>query len=169
MSVTASESWCNVKNADKRITVSVPYWGGEPNVDYSPRSCTVTIKAGTTFSKTVTVIQESDKANVSTGLYGEKVKISCAGETIKLPIDSNCISWNAKTDADWITLKVLDNATLQITATPRPDNVTSKRTATVVLTSDINYHVTESFGIEDTDPEVGSGNYGYDDGHSDWD
>lgn len=170
ISASASESWCSVQTSDAVISIRVEHWGQDPDKigleRYpSPRSCTVSLKAGTIFSKTITVVQESDAGLLQ---HSGKVMVNPAGETLKIDVETNCISWNAKTDTDWITLKVLDNSTLQITSSVRPDSVTENRKATVVLTSDVNSSTTSSFVIEEKDSQVSPGGYPYDE-HSNWD
>lgn len=167
--VSASESWPILRRENNIIYINVPYWGrdNDGNVP-APRSCTVTISAGT-FSQTAKLIQESDMAYAGPGLYGKTVMISPIGETIKLPISSNCISWTATTTADWITLKVLDKYNLEITSSAKPDNVTTKRTAEIKVGSSLNTKTSETVRIEESDPNVGPGNYGYGNDHSNWD
>lgn len=74
----------------------------------------------------------------------------------------------ATTSADWISVKALDNY-LEITSLPKKDVSASKRKAEVLVRSTINIKNAETVFVEDSDPQVEPGNYGYDDNHSNWD
>lgn len=166
--VSASEAWPIIYRVNNIVHIEVPYWGADEKGNVpSPRSCTVTIKAGQ-FSQTARLIQESDKATAGPGLHGKTVQISPMGETITLPVTSQCISWMATTSADWISVKALDNY-LEITSLPKKDVSASKRKAEVLVRSTINIKNAETVFVEDSDSQVEPGNYGYDDNHSNWD
>ena len=166
--VSASEDWPILRRVNNIVHISVPYWGADADGNVtSPRSCTVTIKAGK-FSQTAKLIQESDEAGVGPMLYGRVVSISPIGETISLPVTSQCISWTAATSADWLSVKVLDNS-LEITSSPKAESTTSKRKAEILVRSSINAKASETVLIEESDPMVDPGDYGYDDEHSNWD
>lgn len=167
--VTSSETWCKIKHAYHAFEISVDKYGRDEQGNLQPpRMAKVSITAGNIYKKTITVIEESDVAAISAELHGEALRISPAGETITQSILSNCFRWKATTDANWLTLKYIDNATLQITSSPRPDNVTTRRRAEVKLESVINYRITGSFIVEEADPEAHPGDYEYGE-HSDWD
>lgn len=166
--VSASEDWPILRREKNIVHISVPYWGADADGNAStPRSCTVTIKAGN-LSQTAKLIQESDAARVGPGLYGKVVEISPIGETITLPVTSQCISWTVDTSADWLSVKVLDNS-MEITSSPKVESSTSKRKAEILVRSTLNAKVSETVLIEESDPRVGPGDYGYDDEHSNWD
>lgn len=166
--VSASEDWPILRRVNNIVHISVPYWGADANGNVpTPRSCTVTIKAGE-FSQTAKLVQESDEARVGPMLYGQVVSISPIGETISLPVTSQCISWTATSSADWLTVKVLDNS-LEITSSPKAESTTTKRKAEILVRSTLNTRANETVLIEESDPKVGPGDYGYDDEHSNWD
>ncbi|MCQ2126521.1 MAG: hypothetical protein MJZ06_03655 [Bacteroidaceae bacterium] len=142
------------------------------NGDYDycqPRVCTVTIKAGSTYSHTLTVRQES-RVIMSTDLYGKSVFLDPAGETIQMFIRTNCISWTPSSDADWLSVKRIDNATLELSSTARKDSDMARK-ATVTVVSDLDSYTSTSrtsFTVADADVVLSGDDYGYGD-HIDWD
>lgn len=170
-------AWCRtniIKGQENNCELNIIVDGFEPrteNGDYDycqPRVCTVTIKAGSIYSHSLTVRQES-KVRMTTGLYGKPVLLDPAGETRQIYILTNCISWTPSTDADWLTVKRIDNATLELTSTARKDSGQA-RTTTVTVVSDLDSWSSTSrtsFTVADTDASLSGDDYGYGD-HIDW-
>jgi len=167
---TSDASWCHATVGPYALTISVD--DNEENLsshDYSvqPRSCTVTVKAGTVLNKTITVYQEA-LTIISTGLYGATVYLSPAGETKEMYITSNCYNWTVKSSASWLKAVRVDNNTLRLVSSPRPDTETALRTAEVEMISEYDMNVGETFTVSDSDPLISGDDYGYGD-HTGWD
>lgn len=141
------------------------------NGDYDycqPRICSVTITAGSTYSHALTVRQES-RVMMSTDLYGKAVIMDPAGETKRMFIRTNCISWTPSSDADWLSVKRIDNATLELCSTTRKDSGMARK-ATVTVVSDLDSWTSTSrtsFTVTDTDAVLSGDDYDYGD-HIDW-
>ena len=175
---TSDSSWCHTnitKGEDygyELVILVDEFAPRTDNGDYDycqPRVCTVTIKAGSTYSHTLTVRQES-RVIMSTELYGKSVLMDPAGETIRLFIRTNCISWTPSTDADWLNVKRIDNATLELSSTARKDSDKARK-ATVTVVSDLDSYTSTSrtsFTVADADVVLSGDDYGYGD-HIDWD
>lgn len=168
VTATSSESWCKVVAEHRTLEIvlmehysrTTEQWQNDTYPE--PRMCEVTITAGDSYSKKIIVVQESYDAVIHTGLYGA-IKVSPAGEKVVKNITSNCISWSATTDADWVKVKKLNKGKLEITTSPRQDDITTPRTATIKLTSDVNYRISATIALEELDAEISAGEYGYDD------
>ena len=175
---TSDSSWCRTiinKGEDygyELVVLVDEFAPRTDNGDYDycqPRVCTVTIKAGSTYSHTLTVRQES-RVIMSTELYGKSVLMDPAGETIRMFIRTNCISWTPSTDADWLNVKRIDNATLELSSTARKDSDKARK-ATVTVVSDLDSYSSTSrtsFTVADADVVLSGDDYGYGD-HIDWD
>ena len=179
MTASSDSSWCKAyieKLEEERYLLVIIVDAFEPrradNGDFvhcQPRVCTVTFKAGSAYSHTLTVRQESH-VMLSTGLYGKPVLMDPAGGTIRIPIRTNCISWTPSTDAEWLSVKRIDNVTLELSSTARKDSG-SARTATVTLVSDLDswsISSRESFTVTEADAALSGDDYDYGD-HIDWD
>ena len=171
--ITPSEDWCRIEYSGGSVNMRVSSWGRDTEKDGhdaypAPRSCTVTIKGGSIFTKTVTVCQESDVKLIVTPNYMTTIYVSPSGGTETLAIDTNCIGLTASTDADWVKAEFIDRATLQITTQPHPDNVSNPRTANIVISSIVNNSGAINLKVQETSPEVSPNNYGYEN-HTNWD
>lgn len=168
LSVTSSADWCEATRVGDFNIISIKaieYLSQTveqvaERVYPTPRECTVTITAGDVYKKTIVVIQEPDDAQIMHGIY-YPIKLSSAGERVVKHITSTCISWSAKTDADWLKANKIDEHTLEIVSTPRPDNVTTPREATITLTSDLNYRVTSRIEVKELESSISAVEYGY--------
>lgn len=176
---SSDSSWCRtdiIKGEDNGYDLVIfvdefaPQRADNGDFEYcQPRVCTVTIKAGSIYSHTLTVRQES-RVMMSTDLYGKPVILDPAGETVRIAIRTNCISWTPSTDADWLSVKRIDNATLELSSTARMDSGKA-REATVTLVSDLDSWSASSrttFTVVDADAVLSGDDYGYGD-HIDWD
>lgn len=168
VTATSSESWCTAVAEHGALEIKLMEYYSRTTEQWAdgtypePRMCEVTITAGDSFTKKIIVVQESYDAVILTGLFGA-IKVSPAGEKVVKNITSNCISWSATTEADWVKVKKLNKGKLEITTSPRPDGITTPRTATIKLTSDVNYRISTTIEVEELDAEISVGEYGYDD------
>lgn len=170
-------AWCRtsiLKGQENSYELNIIVDGFDPRTengsyDYCPpRVCTVTIKAGSIYSHSLTVRQESN-VRMTTGLYGKPVLLDPAGETRQIYILTNCISWTPSTDADWLTVKRIDNATLELTSTARKDSEPARTTIVNVVSDLDSWSSTSrtSFTVADADASLSGDDYGYGD-HIDW-
>lgn len=182
---TPSETWCKAvpSNTGLRLeTESYIVKDDRGNVEYvAPRLCTVTVRAGTAYSKTIQVIQQtytmisfpqqSLSANydwIEDGPSGMTVFLSADGQTRDLQVSSNAWRWIPETDAAWLKVECVNNSTLRLTSTARAETETSERSATVKLyvESDALKYVT--FQVQDAPATVGGDDFDYGD-QTDWD
>lgn len=169
--ITPSETWCSILVESSRFVILVSEYKPMVNPDGSggylytePRTCTVTISAGSVYSKTFTVIQESKTLfNVPTN----PVLLSPGGGSADVTVINNCYGWSASTDASWLTLKKTGSSTLSVTSSARAAGE-SPRKATVILKSDLDDWVTLKFTVADADAELSGEDFNYGD-HTDWD
>lgn len=167
ISLQSSADWCEVTlGPDSNIIIhAIESYNQteEQKRDFiypAPRQCTVTITVGDVYKKTVVVIQEADDAVIQTEGYAY-LELNGNGDKAYKHIISNCISWTATTKADWLKLNKIDENTLEIVSTARPDSITSGRSTSVTLTSDLNEWVTKSFGVREKEAEISAGEYKY--------
>lgn len=169
VTATSSESWCTAVAEHGALEIKLMEYYSRTTEQWQndtypePRMCEVTITAGDSYSKKIIVVQESYDAVIYTSQYYGAIKVSPAGDKVVKYITSNCISWSATTDADWVKLKKLNKDKLEITTSPRPDDITTPRTATIKLTSDVNYRISTTITLEELDAEISAGEYDYDD------
>lgn len=158
----ASADWLKVtkKSAEAVFVPQTIEQGSYP----APRTCTVTIKAGSVFNKTFTVLQEA-WTHIS-AVY--EVKLKPGGETVEIPISHNCYNWTPSTDANWLTVKKKDTATLTITSSARSASETTPRKGVVKLQSQLQDAVYWNITVSDADSNLGNEDYNYED-PTEWD
>ena len=169
--IKPSETWCSILVESTRFVILVSEYRPTVNPDGSggylytePRSCTVTVTAGTAYSKTFKVIQES---MTFFNIPSAPILLSPDGGSADVTVINNCYGWSASTDASWLTLKKTGNSTLTVTSSARAAGA-SPRQATVTLKSDLDDWVTAKFTIADADAELSGEDFRYGD-HTDWD
>ena len=169
--ITPSETWCSIIVESRRFVILVSEYRPTVNPDGSggylytePRSCTVTVSAGSVYSKTFTVIQES---MTFFNIPSNPVRLSPEGGTADVTVINNCYGWSASTDASWLTLKKTGSSTLTVTSSSRAAGA-SPRKATVTVKSDLDDWVTARFTVADADSELSGEDFNYGD-HTDWD
>lgn len=182
---TSDAEWCKPTAKEKELGLVVENYDCRDENGYEqydpPRTCTVTVKAGTVFSKTIKIIQDthtiinfpqsemsSNYDWISTGPSGMKVLLSADGQTRDIVIMSNAWRWVAETEASWLKLERIDGATLRVTSTARGESETTARSAKVKLYVESNRLNEASFTVEDAPADVNGEGYGYGD-HTDWD
>lgn len=182
---TSDEEWCKPTAKAKELWLDVEDYDCRDENGYErydpPRTCTVTVKAGTVFSKTIRIIQDthtiinfpqSEMSSlydwISTGPSGMKVLLSADGQTRDIVVQSNAWRWVAETEAAWLKLERVDGATLRVTSTARGESETTSRSAKVNLYPETNRLNVASFTVEDAPADVNGEGYGYGD-HTDWD
>jgi len=172
--VESSADWCAVSKGENQFSI-IPTRYEVKNDDgiiqyIAPRLCTVTVRAGTVFNKTLKIAQQT--WTYCTFLESEHVgyvlALSSDGETHDVLISTNVYFWNASTDADWLTLKRIDNGTLRVTSSPRVESVTTPRSARVVLTTPHDLVELDDFTVVDGEPGLSGPDYGYEEG-TEWD
>lgn len=183
--VESDASWCKPTAKTNELWLDVEDYDCRDENGYErydpPRTCMVTVKAGTTYGKTFKVVQDTHTFISFTQLRyslnydwildepsGMKVLLSADGQTRDLMISSNAYRWVPETEATWLKVKCVDNATLRLTSTARADTETAPRSATVKLyveTDQLNY---ATFTVEDAPANVEGNDFHYGD-HTDWD
>lgn len=183
--VESDASWCKPTAKTNELWLDVEdYDCRDENGAYRydpPRICTVTVKAGTTYGKTFKVVQDTHTFISFTQLRyslnydwildepsGMKVLLSADGQTRDLMISSNAYRWVPETEATWLKVKCVDNATLRLTSTARADTETAPRSATVKLYVETDRLNTANFTVEDAPASVEGNDFSYGD-HTDWD
>lgn len=172
--VTSDADWCTVTKNEKDFVIKPSRYevkNEEGNIEYvAPRVCTVTVKAGTIFNKTIKVAQQS--WTFSAFLESEKnnyvLTLSPDGETHDVLINTNVYFWEASTEADWVTLQRIDNGTLRVTSKARAESVTEPRSAKVTLITPHDQVVLDDFTVKDGEPTLSGSDYGYENGTA-WD
>ena len=181
----SSETWCKATPGSSELRLDIEeydarYENGQYKYD-PPRICTVTVQAGSLYSKTVTIVQQThviisftqqtysrDYDWILDEPDGMKVLLSAGGQTRDVIISSNAYRWVPTTEASWLKVECVDNATLRVTSTARPDSETAPRSAQVkvyVESDELNY---ETFTVLDASASVDGNDFGYGD-HTDWD
>ena len=182
---TSDAEWCKPTAKEKELGLVVENYDCRDENGYEqydpPRTCTVTVKAGTVFSKTIKIIQDthtiinfpqsemsSNYDWISTGPSGMKVLLSTDGQMRDIVVMSNAWRWVPETEASWLKLERVDGATLRVTSTARGESETAARSAKVKLYVESNRLNEASFTVEDAPADVNGEGYGYGD-HTDWD
>lgn len=162
--VTSDAEWLTItKNSNDVVIVPASIERDQNNYP-APRSCRVSVKAGTVYEKTFTVVQEAwTRINSS-----YEVKLNPGGETLELNVLHNCYSWTPATDADWLTVRKKDTATLVVTSSPRGASDSQIRSAVVRLQSDWQADTYWEIKVSDAESELGNEDYDYGD-RTDWD
>lgn len=182
---TSSDTWCKATPSQTGLRLETENYivmGDGENVEYvAPRVCTVTVQAGTTFSKTIQIVQQTYTAInfpqhelytnydwILSGPEGITVLLSADGQTRELVVNSNAWLWVPETDAAWLQVTCVDNKTLRLTSTARPESETAPRSATVKVYDKNNEPVFRTFRVADAPATVGGDDFDYGD-HTDWD
>lgn len=161
--VECSADWLVITKKSTEV-VCVPKPIERDGTYAAPRSCTVTIKAGTVFNKTFSVVQEGWTRLQS--VY--ELKLKPGGESVEVSVTHNCYSWTPSTTASWLTVKKKDTGTLVITSSARSASDTTPRKGVVKLQSDWQDSVYWNITVSDADSNLGNEDYKYGD-QTDWD
>lgn len=165
----SNADWCKVEKEDNCFWIKPDRYevkNEEGNKQYpGPRVCNVTVKAGTVFNRTIKVAQQSwtffSFPESEKNLY--VLNLPADGGTYDVQISTNVYYWEASTEADWLTLKRIDNGTLRVTSKARAESVTEPRSARVVLTTPHDQVEVNDFMVQDADPILTGSDYGYED------
>lgn len=128
---SSNQSWCTLSETSGAKDAQKPTMTIAENTDESPRTATVTLKAGK-VSKTVTVQQEGKEAD----------KITISKTTIDIPTEEGNFTltfttntaWSASSYASWCTLSATSgeagnhNITVSFTGNPEKSDRTAKIT-----------------------------------------
>lgn len=183
--VSSSETWCKATPKAEQIWLEVENYDARDENGFEaydpPRICTVTVQAGTVFNKTIKLVQQTHTIiDFPQRTYsmnydwildepsGMVVLLSADGQTRELVVQSNAYRWIPTTEASWLKVECLNNSTLKLTSTARPETESEARTATVKLyveTDELNY---VTFQVQDAPAKVGGPDLNYGD-HTDWD
>ena len=182
---TSDADWCKPTAKAKELWLDVEDYDCRDENGYEsydpPRTCTVTVKAGTVFGKTIKIIQDthtiitfpqmelnSQYDWITVNSEGMTVHLSPDGETRDIAVMSNAYRWTPSTEADWLTVTRIDGATLRITSKARDASVTVPRSAKVQLAATSDLINNASFKVEDAPASVAGHDLDYGD-HTDWD
>lgn len=170
--VTSSEDWCVAEvTEDSRLLLTIEDY--DPRTDNGiyiydpPRTCSIEVKAGDTFSKKFKLVQQC-RISISFPYLTSAIKLPPSGGSVDVIVSTNAYKWAAQTDASWIEVRCVDNTTLRIKSTARSGQETEIRQATIKVypTSDETQYSTLS--VQDTPPTVDGDDWDYGD-HTDWD
>lgn len=183
--VTSDESWCKATAKADELWLDVENYdareeNGMERYD-PPRTCTITVRAGTVFNKTIKLVQQTHTLISFPQLTysvnydwildepgGMVVLMSADGQTRDLMIWSNAYRWVPTSESSWLKVERLNNATLRLTSTARAATETDARTATVKLYVETDERNTAVFTVRDAPARVGGEDLGYGD-HTEWD
>lgn len=182
---TSSESWCKPVTGSTELLLQIEaYDARDDNGQYQydpPRTCTVDVTAGTVFSKSIRIVQQtytiitfpqqSLSANydwIQDGPTGMIILLSSDGDTREVMISSNAWLWVPETTALWLKAEYVDGATLKLTSSARAQSETSARSAQVKVYDKNNELVYSTFTVQDAPANVEGQDFGYGD-HTGWD
>ena len=171
---TSSESWCKPTPMTDQLWLDIEDYDARDENGYErfdpPRTCTVTVKAGSVYSKTIQIVQQTHPyIETLDGWWdGKPLELSSDGETRDIFIRNNVWEWTPSSNDDWLTVSRIDNQTLRLSSTARPASQSDDRITTVKIwmTSDQTYYIT--FPVKDAKADLGGEDAGYGD-HTDWD
>ncbi|MDR1524449.1 MAG: hypothetical protein LBS79_04190 [Tannerella sp.] len=123
---TDASSWINLGKQGNTLTVTV----SSKNTGSSPRTATIRITAGSASEKTVTVTQ-AEQHTLSVSPSSLSFTAGESGEQT-VNVNTTASSWNATTEASWITLNKQGN-TLRVSASANTGS--SDRNATIIITA----------------------------------
>ena len=182
----SSESWCKTATSATELRLDVEDYKVRNAYDNGweyaqPRTCTVSVKAGTVFSKTIRIVQQtytiitfpqqamsSNYDWIQDGPGGMTVLLSSDGDMREILISSNTWRWVPETDAGWLKAEYVNGSTLRLTSTARAETETSARSATVRVYDKNDELVYATFAVQDAPANVEGQDFGYGD-HTDWD
>lgn len=183
---TSSESWCKPTVTAKELRLDIEEYKIRNAYGYDweyaqPRTCTVDVTAGTVFSKSIRIVQQtytiitfpqqSLSANydwIQDGPTGMIILLSSDGDTREVMISSNAWLWVPETTALWLKAEYVDGATLKLTSSARAQSETSARSAQVKVYDKNNELVYSTFTVQDAPANVEGQDFGYGD-HTGWD
>lgn len=182
---TSDADWCKPTAKTNELWLDVEDYDCRDENGYErydpPRTCTVTVKAGTVYSKTFKVIQQTHMIIYFTQLRyslnydwildepsGMKVLMSADGQTRELMITTNAYRWVPETDADWLKAEYVNNSTLRLTSSARPESETEARSATVKVSVESDLLNYATLTVLDAPANVEGNDFSYGD-HTDWD
>ena len=182
---TSDADWCKPTAKAKELWLDVEDYDCRDENGYErydpPRICTVTVKAGTVFSKTFKIVQDTHTfvnfpQMQNSGQYdwitvnpeGMTVHLSPDGETRDVTVLCNAYRWTASTEADWLTVTRIDGATLRVTSKAREASQAEPRSTKVQLVVPTNLLEPVSFKVQDAPASVAGHDLDYGD-HTDWD
>lgn len=182
---TSSESWCKPTVTAKELRLDIEeYKIRNANGDWEyaqPRTCTVDVTAGTVFSKSIRIVQQtytiitfpqqamSAKYDwIQDGPSGMTVLLSSDGDMREILVSSNTWRWVPETDAGWLKAEYVNGSTLRLTSTARAETETSARSAQVKVYDKNNELVYSTFTVQDAPANVEGQDFGYGD-HTGWD
>lgn len=172
--VTSDQAWCQAQAVENGLLILVDSYeekDADGNYVYlQPRVCNLSVNAGTVFSKTFKVVQEShlslDLPEGQNGILS--VELSPDGGTREVIVRCNSYVWTASSEAAWLKLERKDNATLLVTSSARGGNETAQRSAQVKVYTPSDTQLYWIFTVSDTPTSYGGEDLGYGD-HTGWD
>lgn len=167
---TPDADWCTVSYNEDHNGCLVKVGQYDPRYDNgaymytSPRTCSVTVKAGDLYNKAFTVLQES---MTYIKVPENPVVLSAAGESADITLSNNCYGLSFS-ETSWLSFTKKDSNTYTVTSTSRPSGDRTARKVTVKVTSVLDNTVYASFVVADADATLSDEDYRYGD-HTDWD
>ena len=174
-SATSDAAWCTTAKDGNLLKISYEQYGVK-NDAFQPRSCSVTVDAGTVFNAVFTVAQQAGRKQLT--VYGSPSNpfyISPSGTPSEFLITTNQWDWKIENQSDWLTAEHVDRMTLRVTAAPKQTADGTKRKGTILLYSSIwksfdSYVEGEAYRMifYDADTDFSGEDYGYGDNQT-WD
>ena len=183
---TSSETWCRTTTSATELRLDIDEYKVRNAYDNGweyaqPRTCTVTVKAGTVFSKTIRIVQQTytiitfPQQSLSSrydwiqdGPEGMAVLLSSDGDTRDVMVSSNSWRWVPETDAGWLKAEYVNGSTLRLTSTARAQSETASRSTQVKVYDQNNLLQYSTFTVKDAPANVGGEDFDYGD-HTGWD
>jgi len=163
-SVTGDAAWIKITRNGKEVIIVPDKIERDQSYYPAPRTCCISVKGGNLFDKKLAVVQEA-----WTRIRSEyQVKLKASGESVEVCVEHNCYGWTPQTEADWLTVKKKDSATLTITSTSRDEAASQPRSAVVRLQSDMQPDIYWNITVSDADPDLVNEDFEYGD-HTEWD
>lgn len=168
--ISSDAEWCRVEKTEETpsslatAVILVDDYDG-----VAARICSVRVKAGTLFDKTIRVVQQgnvffyyTDDFTWNLSLFSYVLGISSAGEEKDAHIITNCYRWVPTCDASWLTVSRKDQVTLHLISQPASAGE-GTRSAKVTITDTNDDFKSISFTVMDNDGLLSGYDYDYDD------
>ena len=172
--VTSDQAWCQCQAVANGLLIIVDAYEEKDaagnDLYLPPRVCTLTVKAGTTFNKTVKIIQETHLEMVlpeaENGMLS--FELSPDGGSREVVVRCNAYGWTASSEASWLSFERKDNATLLVKSAARGENETDRRSAEVKVYIPNEPKIYWYFTVSDAPTTFTGVNLDYGD-HTNWD
>lgn len=177
--VSSDESWCKVeKQTGQSWILSITtesydtrFENGGYDYTKSPRHCTVTITAGSTYKKVIDIYQDPKVYfNINAKeYYGSMLSYAlhiAPGASAEVNVVTNCHKWVVESESDWIKVEKRNHYSFRISTSELADGA-EKRNGSIILHTDNDSYNVDRIFVHDTDALLDNENYNYGE-HFDW-